>query len=527
MSKSNPVSGGKTDSYKRARKVIFPLSRISFLLFLAAAVAFFAVLSGFGIVPRRYLILIALIELAVVLLMAVFTLGKKMSNGAKAAQTVICVILSAMMVWGCVALPTYKGKLAKIFTPIAGEGTRNINVYALTSRGYTSVDDLANKTIGVQAKLDQEAQDYALAQLEHETDNAVFQEYPCQDIYEAVDRLYDGTVDAILLNESYAEIIVANDDYHTFLQDTAVVYQCIQKVTLNYDLSKVGNVTQEPFIIGIIGNDDWLMEDLNDDGGFRSDVNMVLAVNPVTKQILMVSVPRDAYVPIKGNRAMMDKLTHAPVYENNEMSGIGFWIATMNDLLEVDMNYTFKVNFQSMVDIVNALDGIDVDNPYAFTASYVDWIEQTDQAWENYYEFPAGTIHLDGQQALAYCRERYSLPEGDISRNQHQAIVMRALVDKITSVQVLAHIDSLLTSLEGKFMTNMDFNAILALANMQLDDMAVWDLQYYSLSGEPDYLPCYIMGNQELSVIDLDSDSVRTAISYLDRMMAGEKIVVE
>ena len=140
--------------------------------------------------------------------------------------------------------------------------------------------------------------------------------------------------------------------------------------------------------------------------------------------------------------------------------------------------------------------------------------------------FPEGELHLNGRETLAYCRERYSLPNGDFGRNEHQTIVLKALVNKVTDPSIISKIDPLLKALQGKFMTNMDINEMFALAQMQLDDLAVWDIQSYAVSGDVDYLYCWVP-DEYLSVVDLYSNSVNTAIDYISKLMNNEKILAE
>ena len=168
----------------------------------------------------------------------------------------------------------------------------------------------------------------------------------------------------------------------------------------------------------------------------------------------------------------------------------------------------------------------DLYNPYEFTAYYED-CDSSIGYWEMINKtFPEGEIHLDGREALAYCRERYSLPNGDFGRNEHQTIVLKSLVNKVTDPSIISKIDPLLKALEGKFMTNMNINEMFALAQMQLDDLAVWDIQSYSLSGDVDYLYCWVP-DEYLSVVDLYDSSVGNAVSYVRQMLNGEKIFIE
>lgn len=521
-----PEERARRIAYRKQRKIIFPISRITFLLTVISSIVFFIVLKRFGILPNKWLTVFGIILLLFNIYVALVALVHKMSNKRKLRQSIISGIVSILLILGSFALPSYKGKIARIFNPVPKEGELNINVYTLKDSGYDSLDDLAGRKVGLQKRLDVEAQDYAITQVNRTISSNPIVEFEYDNIYDAAEALYNGNVAAILMNETYANILKDNDDYKNFLQDTQLIYQCAHKVELNFDAAKVGNITKEPFVVGIVGNDEWTYTNLNATSGYRTDVNMVVVVNPVTKQALVISIPRDSYVALEGYYSHMDKLTHASTTSWDASSGLEAWMSTVENLLDCDMNYFVKVNFASMVDIVDALGGVDLYNPYEFTAYYED-AESSIGYWEMINKnFPEGDIHLDGREALAYCRERYSLPNGDFGRNEHQTIVLKALVNKVTDPSIISRIDPLLKALEGKFMTNMNINEMFALAQMQLDDLAVWDIQSYSLSGAVDYLYCWVP-DEELSVVDLYDSSVGNAVSYIRQMLNGEKIYTE
>ncbi|MBQ1877858.1 MAG: LCP family protein, partial [Erysipelotrichaceae bacterium] len=399
-----------------------------------------------------------------------------------------------------------------------------INVYTLKEKNFGSVQNLAGRKIGIQTKLDLEYQDYAVSVVNREITGNDIVKYNCNDIYDAVEKLYAGDVEAIMLNETYAEIIEENEDYKDFAEKTEVLYSCIQKIKLDYDVDRVGNITSEPFVIGVIGNDSWDLKSVTKTTKFRSDVNMLVAVNPKTKQVLIVSVPRDSYVAIDGVASQMDKLTHAPY-----VKGINGWIRTMESFLGVPMNYFVKINFRSMVNIVNALGGIDVDNPYEFSTTYVSYNGKKTPT-----TFPAGRIHLDGESALGYVRERKSLKKGDLGRNEHQTIVMKAMINKATSVEIISKISSLLEALSGNekkgeppaFFTSITSDQIFAIAQMQLNDMATWNIQSVAITGTTGMYKSWATGTNLSMVIPADS-TVQKVKQYLSALMNGQPFNTE
>jgi LCP family protein required for cell wall assembly len=123
-----------------------------------------------------------------------------------------------------------------------------------------------------------------------------------------------------------------------------------------------------------------------------SDVNIAVVINPEQKRVLLVSTPRDYYVPLEGNSNKMDKLTHAGTY------GVECSMKTLEALYDIEFNYYAKVNFKSVYDIVNSLGGVTINSDYAFTSPH-SYTGKT-------YTFSKGENFVMGDAALAFVRER-------------------------------------------------------------------------------------------------------------------------
>ena len=279
------------------------------------------------------------------------------------------------------------------------------------------------------------------------------------------------------------------------------------------------DLANEPFNIYITGIDQWESEKGKDLE--RSDVNMIVTVNPNTSQVLLVSVPRDSYVAVNGEDTRMDKLTHATFF-----TGIPGWIKTLETLLGFDMNYFVKVNFSSVVKIIDAIGGLDIDNPYEFSTGAVAWYdEENEEERSRLTTFKEGQIHLTGAEALGYVRERKSLPDGDLGRNLHQTIVIKALVKKAASPEVIMNFEKLLNALSNTFLTNMETKQIIELGRFQLDKSPNWEIMTVSIKGESDYAYSMEVG-EELSMLILDQESVNKATYYINAMLNGERISI-
>ena len=223
-------------------------------------------------------------------------------------------------------------------------------------------------------------------------------------------------------------------------------------------------VTEKPFNIYITGIDQW-----NEDEGLdleRSDVNKILTVNPVTKKIMLTSIPRDAYVPLH-RTGTMDKLTHTGIY------GVDETLNTVHDWTGLDLNYYVKANFDACVDLVDAIGGIDIDNPEEFTSAITEHL------------YPKGKIHLKGYGALYYARERKAFEGEDQLRVRNQLRVVKAILDKVLSSKtLLTSYGDIMDVLGKEIETNMPTEDIQALVKMQLSDMRKWKIESQRMSGE-------------------------------------------
>ena len=196
---------------------------------------------------------------------------------------------------------------------------------------------------------------------------------------------------------------------------------------------QVDNIAKNPFIVYLSGIDTRNYGEIEDKS--RSDVNMVVAVNPKTKTVLMVSTPRDYYVALDGDSNKMDKLTHAGNY------GIECSMNTLEALYDIEFNYYAKVNFKSVVDIVDALGGVTVTSEYNFSSPH-SFSGKT-------YTFKKGENFVEGDMALAFARERESFANGDRQRGIHQQVLIKAVVEKAISPSMLipANIENMLDAI--------------------------------------------------------------------------------
>ena len=261
------------------------------------------------------------------------------------------------------------------------------------------------------------------------------------------------------------------------------------------------DVAEEPFTIYVSGNDSYGEVTLEEG---RSDVNILLTVNPNTRQILMTTTPRDYYVELPFGEGCWDKLTHAGNY------GIDCSMQTLERLYDVEIDYYLRVNFSGFESIVDALGGVELYSDYAFTSLH-----------SGYY-FDVGYNSVDGAEALAFVRERYAFEEGDVQRGKNQMAMIRAIMDKATSPAVISGYLSLMDSVSDSFITNMPKGSISDLVKMQLNEGGSWNIVSNSVNGYVSEAYTYSDSSQLLSVMMQDEASVQHASELIEKCENGE-----
>lgn len=371
--------------------------------------------------------------------------------------------------------------------------TEHYQVIVKNTSEMASLNDLDNKSIAYVKN--REGASKAYKQLEKEN----VKKEEVDGVGALVRSFLQDEIDVILLESSEEELY--NEMSQEFKENHKVLETVSVEVQKN-DFSKDVAITKQPFSVYVTGVDTY--DAISSVA--RSDVNMVITVNPVTHKILLTSIPRDYYVPIAGSTSdLNDKLTHAG------LEGVDVSIKTIENLLDMDINYYIKFNFTSLIQIVDALGGIDVDSPFAFTADY-------EEDTHIYYEFQKGMNHLNGKQALAYVRERYGLREGDVARARHQQQVVEAVVNKLTTTTILTKYGALLGSMEGNFTTNFDFDSITGFVKMQLKDMPSWTVETQVLTGADASKKTASIPDLYSSVMIPDEEQVKTAKGKIDEI---------
>ena len=366
--------------------------------------------------------------------------------------------------------------------------TESYRVLVLSSSKFKSVSDLKNKTIGYLSKDNNEGLSKVVDKIKKKIN---YKEKIEEDVDSLITSLINEKVDAIVIDDARLDILKEenNEEYNLLKK--------IDSLSVDVKSEKIGkevDVTNSSFNIYVSGIDTY--GSINKVS--RSDVNILITVNPITKEILLTNIPRDYYVKLHKN-GKYDKLTHAGIY------GIDESINTLEDLFDTKINYYVKVNFTSLVDIVDSLDGITVNSPYSFVS-------------QDGYSYKKGENILDGKKALSFARERKSFKEGDRTRGENQQRVLTALINKAMSPKIITNYTNLLTSLKGKFVTNISDEDITKLIKMQLKNNSSWTIKSISVNGTDAMDYVYSYNKTKLYVMKPDYETVNNAKEQIKKV---------
>lgn len=471
----------------------------SFCLILQALVSviFMIVVMLLDMLPGNYLALIAMI--LIFLWCIAFTSQavrrKKGIPGKIYSLLIVCVL----------AFGTYNIAEANNMLSMITGGNVRVDKMAVAVRADDSaetIEDAIDYNFGVQFQQGGDNIQTAVTNLQEEL-GTTLEVTECNSVQEQAQALINGQVDAIIYNEAYLELM--DDAVEGFSDDTKIIYEMSIQTELDLGGGTDNSLTDEPFTVYISGIDTY--GEVTETS--RSDVNIIAVVNPTTHQILLITTPRDSFVPLYGpdvEQGALDKLTHAGVY------GIETSMATLGELYDTEINYYVRLNFTSLIDIVDILGGVDVESEFAFTtgsdAGYI-------------VEVQKGMNHFNGEQALAFSRERHALDDGDNQRGKNQQAVITAMLKKVISPTMLLRASTLMDQVSKDVEMNVTQTQLNALVRNQLRTNAKWTIQSVALSGEGGQDYCYSASDQLLYVMYPDETELQNIIDLANIVEEG------
>lgn len=418
---------------------------------------------------------------------------------------IVCILLTLFI---CVATCMggyYISKTQNVLsniTNVAKHAKNTVSVIVKESSSIKNKSQLNDVSVG-SLRLNEQGSKKVLKELSGE--GIVLNQTEYDSMTALLEAFYNGEVDSIIINESSRSQILDMEAYSNFDSNTRVVYQTSYKVKNNDSATSVSDITSKPFNVLISGSDTR--------GGFdengRSDVIMIATVNPKTHTILLTSVPRDFYVTTAcdaGDGCMqgaLDKITHTGIHGTNTTK------RTVEQLLGIEINYTFKVGFDTVTELVDVLGGVDVyvEPGYATTTSE--------------FSVHEGVNHLNAQQALAFARERYSYTEGDRQRTKNQQQVLMGIVKEATKPSVITNYAAIMDTMANTFSTTMSNAEITDLIKYQLNNNPTWKMEQYMVDGTGDTLMCAELGDAA-SVMVPDQSTVKMAKDKINAVLAGK-----
>lgn len=487
---------------KEQNKVLRGIGIALSILLVVASFYLLYQLIKINVLPTKLLFLITIVF---VLLDAIFALLLCYYTRAVVSK-IICVVITLVLIFGSCIGGYYISKTGSLLTNITNvtkHAKNTVSVVVKQSSDIKNKSQLNGLSVGTLRTIGTQGSSKALKELSK--DGIVMNQSEYDSLSAMLEAFYNGEVDSIIINESSRSQILDVESYADFDNNTRVVYQTSYKVENTDKAHAVSDITSKPFNILISGSDTR--------GGFdengRSDVIMVATVNPKTSTILLTSVPRDFYVTTACDAAdgcmqgALDKITHTGIHGTNTTK------RTVEQLLGVEINYTFKVGFDTVTDLVDALGGVDVyvEPGYAVSTST--------------FSVHEGVNHLNGHDALEYARERYAYTEGDRQRTKNQQQVLMGIVNEATKPSVITKYASIMDAMANTFSTTMSNEEISDLIKHQINNNPKWKMEQYMVDGTGDTLMCAELGDAA-SVMVPDQSTVKIAKDKINAILAGK-----
>lgn len=469
--------------------------KIVAVIFVIMTGIFFGYLVKFNMLPGMYLGIMGA-ALAVLTGLCIWGLVKK-SDGRKLkiAITIFLVIVIGIYIFAINYINSTMKFIDVVTTEV--EETEDYYVVTLKTSKYAAIEDLAGKNVHTfmagENYSDVKAGITAKASVNFKEDES---------LQTLAEDLLANKIYAVLISNSQYQMI--KDDYENFEADTRIIYTVTHKIM--GDTVADSNDAQKGKYTIESGKFNVYISGIDTSGRIsnvaRSDANIVVTVDTVNHEILLTSIPRDYYVTLHSKHSK-DKLTHAGVY------GIKETYTTVEDLLDIDINYYVRVNFTTLEKLVNALGGVDVNSEYAFSSCG--------------YSFRSGMNHLNGAKALVFSRERHSFPSGDNQRIKNQQAVIEGIMKKaLSSSTILTKYTAILRSLSNSFQTNISTDEINSVVKGQINNLSGWKINTQTLSGSGASMGTYSYGSQKLYVMIPNSTSVANAKDGINKILGAE-----
>ena len=499
---------------KSKNRILNSIVLVLAFIMTAAALLLGCKIAIMGVLPWYYLAVFAVVIVCVDCIIW-NTMGRKVIT---ALMTVVTLIVSFVMIFGYVAVSKVDSTVRKV-----ASGSNEIVQVSLIVREDYGADDLSGLSGARVGYLS--GNNYAWNIIDVAGQEVMLGEIlEYEGIMELAESLVSGESDAIIINTAYIEIINDFEGYETFSLSVKNIYtvdieidkdqetNVVETTTpaevepiVDEDVMTVGDsstvdleskeYTDDTLVIYISGIDTWGNVNVRS----RSDVNILAVINTRTGKMLMVNTPRDSFVSLVTKDGKMDKLTHAGLY------GIECSESALENLYGIDIDYYVRMNFSGFETIVDALGGIDVYSEKRFR------VDDT--------QFVVGMNHLEGEDALRFARERYSFVNGDLQRGKNQMEVIKAVIGKMTSFQMISNYTDVLDAVGNCIMTDMPTEEIYNLVKYQLATGTSWSFETYTVTGTSAYEITYSIPGAKCYVMKSDENMIQEAKTMMDAVL--------
>ena len=491
MSQGKRMKAESTTTSKKRKKSSKGLNsffKLIAFVYVVITIIFYISILKMNLLPGWVIAIFTIAEIVFTLAMVIGLLKRHKTYMLTVISLIIILFISGVYIY----VTKYALATSSFLGEVLQEATETEDYYIVVQKdsSYTKIDDISNKNVYMfQVPND----------VKTKISNKVKVTFNTKDNLTGIGNdLLQKNIDIALI--SLTQYNMVSDEIKDFKANTKIIYtekHDLQTSTKIVETTSKNSIKSGKFNVYISGID----TTGNISNVSRSDANILATVNTETHEVLLTSIPRDYYVTLHSYGAK-DKLTHSGIYGVNET------IKTVEDLLDTDINYYVRVNFTTVIKLVDKLGGIDVYSDYSFTTS------------DKLYTFKKGYNHMNGEEALRFSRERYAFEAGDNQRVKNQQAVIEAVMKKVlNSTTLLTKYTSILDSLKGSFQTNIEQEDISKLVKDQINNMSSWTIKSNSLTGTGASSSTYSMGSTKLYVMVPNSTSVTSAKEKIDEVL--------
>ncbi len=500
---------------KKSNKVLLSLYIIAFLGYLITLIFFIKGLlnlEGIETVLRIVLMIIFIVWLLVYFIWNLVNLITK-RNKTLVITAIITILLAGVFGFGSYTINKFYGKIDKL-------STSKYTLYTTNLIALSDTEITSDSKLGM-IENEEAIEGHVLAKELIKNKKLKNEINYYEDYYSMLAALYNKEIDGIFVSNNYVILFANEDAYKNIDSETKVVYEYSKKME-NKDNELVATKSlTEPFTVLVMGVDSE-GDGLNANAAFNGDTLILVTFNPKTLTATMMSFPRDTYVPIACNHNAYNKINSSAAY------GTSCVIDTIKQLTDVNIDYYAKINFRGFIDLVETLGGVDVDVEQPNYDYYVKVHGEGKLCESNSLRdttnlvcMDTGWQHLNGEQALAYARNRHGFLESDIARNRHQQQIVEAVSKKVIQLKSFDKFESALDAISKNISTNMSTKQILSFYNVLKDMLG------NSLNGD-DFVTIHktYLESYTLPVFMQGSNSYTSALSYYpDSLEAIKKLM--